>query len=380
MRLPDPARSRAVLIGSSRFSHSCLPGLPAVRNNLCDLAAILTAPTGTGLSPECCVVLADETDLATVGAYLEDSAEHAEDVLLFYYSGHGVLNDRGELYLSLPSTNPERLRWTGLPLAQIREVLADAPAKNRVLILDCCFSGRAIEEFMSDPISAVSGQLDIDGTYTLTATPRNAPAMAPAGAVHTAFTGELIALLNKGIPDGPELLTLGAIYGQLRWKFNSRGLPSPQQRGTRTADLLALAPNRARLATEAGATMIREQTPAELAQRLAELAVDTARVLGPDHPETLNIRDKHASQVGLAGDPREAARCYVALATDRARVLGPDHPDTLKTRESHARWIGQDGDLVEAARLHAALLADRTRIGNSVRKTPRSAGRSKAVP
>ncbi|MFB9907065.1 caspase family protein [Allokutzneria oryzae] len=322
-RLPDPERSRAVLVGTSRFDH--LPDLPAVRNNLSDLARILTAPTGTGLRH--CAVVSDEDDLAVVGAKLEDAAEQAEDVLLVYYSGHGLLDERGELHLTVPSSDPRRLRWTGLPFTRVKEVLADARGRNRVLVLDCCFSGRAIEEFMSDEGTVVSGQLDIDGTYTLTATPRNRPAMAPVGATHTTFSGELITLLDKGVPDGPELLTLGEVYRRLLWTFTSRNLPRPQQRGTRTADLLALVPNRA---------------------------------LGPASPAS-------------PADPAEQARRHAELAADRARVLGPDHPETLAAREAHAKWVGLAGDPAEAARLHAALLADRTRIG----RFPRRVGRSR---
>jgi hypothetical protein len=41
MVLPDPERSRVVLIGVSRFTDPELPDLPAVRNNLDGLAACL---------------------------------------------------------------------------------------------------------------------------------------------------------------------------------------------------------------------------------------------------------------------------------------------------------------------------------------------------
>jgi TPR repeat protein len=113
-----------------------------------------------------------------------------------------------------------------------------------VLILDCCFSGRAIEA-MADPVSVVSGQVEIAGTYTLTSTSANAPAYAPNGGRYTAFTAALLDLLNFGVPDGPDMLTLGVIYQQLLRTLTATGRPRPERRGTQTSDLLALARNRA---------------------------------------------------------------------------------------------------------------------------------------
>jgi hypothetical protein len=149
---------------------------------------------------------------------------------------------RNELYLSLTDTNPDELRVTALPFDLIRDVLRDSPATNRVLILDCCFSGRAIPD-LGGHDEGIIGQVGIEGTYVLTATPATAMALAPTGATYTAFTGELLTLLRTGIPDGPELLTFATIYRRLLHALTTRGLPRPGQRGTGTVDQLALTRN-----------------------------------------------------------------------------------------------------------------------------------------
>jgi hypothetical protein len=64
------------------------------------------------------------------------------------------------------------------------------------VVLDCCFSGKA---------AGVLGALE---GYVLTSAAREELALAPSGARHTAFTGELIGLLTRGDLDGPPLLTL----------------------------------------------------------------------------------------------------------------------------------------------------------------------------
>lgn len=242
MRLPDPQRSYAVLIGTSTYRSPELADLPAVRNNLNGLAGVLTDPTLGGLPTERCITLPDPTDARTIYRTLHQYAIRTTDTLLVYFAGHGRIALRNELYLALSDTDPNELRVSALPFDLIREVLADSPAANRILILDCCFSGLAIPD-LSGPDETILGQVGIEGTYTLTATPATAVALAPTGATYTAFTGELLTLLRTGIPDGPELLTFATLYRHLLHTFTTRGLPRPAQRNTGTVDQLALTRN-----------------------------------------------------------------------------------------------------------------------------------------
>ncbi len=117
--------------------------------------------------------------------------------------------------------------------------MADSPATKKVVILDCCFSGRALADLAGDE-ETIAGQVGIEGVYTLTATPRNAVALAPPGERYTAFTGALLDLLCGGIPGGPELLTFAAIFPRLKRTLISRQLPQPDQQNTGTIAHLAL--------------------------------------------------------------------------------------------------------------------------------------------
>ncbi|MGD3105167.1 caspase family protein [Streptomyces sp. YGL11-2] len=194
-RYLDPAQSRAVLIGASNFAETDgLPSLPAVSDNLEGLRAALTSSSTGSLTTKQCTLLRDPLVASEVGQALARSAE-ATDVLFVYYSGHGLVDERGRLYLSLSSTKPDQLRWTALPFDALREELAASPAAIRILILDCCFSGRAIEA-MADSNGAITGQIDVAGTYTMTSTTANATSYAPAGAKYTAFTHALLVVLR----------------------------------------------------------------------------------------------------------------------------------------------------------------------------------------
>jgi hypothetical protein len=239
VRLPVRARSYAVLIGTSHYRSAELVDLPAVATNLADLADVLTDPALGWLDRDRCVVIEDATDVRAVYRILRTYAEATEDTLLVYFAGHGRVGPRNELFLGLTDTDPDELPVSALAYDLVRDVLADSPAANRVVVLDCCFSGRAVVDMAGD----LMGQLGVTGTYVLAATPPNAVALAPLGARHTAFTGLLLALLRTGVPDAPALLSLAVIHRELLHAAVERGLPRPQQRGTGTSQHLALTRN-----------------------------------------------------------------------------------------------------------------------------------------
>lgn len=59
---------------------------------------------------------------------------------------------------------------------------------------------------------------------------------------------------------------------------------------------------------------------------MEQLLTDYLRVLGPDHPETLDTRHTLAYRFGEAGDPAGAAIALEQLLTDYLRVLGLTTP------------------------------------------------------
>ena len=239
----DQAESRAVLMGCSRYPQDRdLTPLPAVRANLVALESILTDPALCGMAREHCEVITDPASPHEVGIALHEAGSAAKDLFLVYYAGHGLVGRSGELYLAIPSTATTTMSYTAIPFSQVRDSIRQSAAKNRVLILDCCFSGRAIEA-QSDPLSLARGQLEIEGAYTLTATPRNATALSPAGARLTAFTGELVKVLSEGIQGGEPVLTLDAVYADLHTRLSRKGHPLPEVSSTRTSGRLGIAHN-----------------------------------------------------------------------------------------------------------------------------------------
>src|SRR5690606_24888979 len=101
------------LIGTGTY-RAGLSDLPAVRNNLRDLKAVLTDPALGGLPPERCVQLGDPEDIRTVYRTLKHYAALAEDTLIVYFAGHGLVGPRTDLYLALSDTDPDELGVSAL--------------------------------------------------------------------------------------------------------------------------------------------------------------------------------------------------------------------------------------------------------------------------
>jgi len=209
--LPDPAASAAVLIGSSTYRDPRLDALPGVVNNVRDLSEILTDSAFWGLPKERCRTVLDGAHPQDMSEPLDELASLARDTFVVYYSGHGVITREGELVLPTELTNLDRPKRTALPYASVRDIVSQCRASRRIVILDCCFSGRALHA-MSDATTAVIGQVDVEGIYVMTSAPATSPSIALPGARNTAFTGGLLGILRDGIPESSELLSLDDLY------------------------------------------------------------------------------------------------------------------------------------------------------------------------
>ncbi|MGW0359218.1 caspase, EACC1-associated type [Nocardia nova] len=219
-----------MLIGAGRYDH--LDAIPAAAANVTDLADILTGPGGAFTAQQCVSVI--DPDRTVVGRTVGRAAREATGVLLVYYTGHGLLDRRGRLHLTVPGSDPDDIRWSTVPFETLREEILDSPARARILILDCCFAGRAFEA-MADVPGLVAGQTDIRGTYTITSSSANEPSFAPEGHRNTAFTSALLAAAAAA-PGS----TLDELYRETDRHLHRNGHPRPQRRNIDIAGELRL--------------------------------------------------------------------------------------------------------------------------------------------
>jgi hypothetical protein len=123
-----------------------------------------------------------------------------EDLILFYFSGHGKLARDGSVSLVLNDTKEDRLLSTGLLGDQLRLMFNTSRARQRVIILDCCYAGAVGDEGFKrasgDAVEAMAQQFN--GTFVLTASTKFQPAMECKETEGSVFTSCLVEGVRTG--------------------------------------------------------------------------------------------------------------------------------------------------------------------------------------
>ncbi|WP_330229429.1 caspase family protein [Nocardia sp. NBC_00508] len=223
------------------MADSVLPDVPAVAHTVRALGAALIDRCGLGVHDVETVVDPHPIDLE---AAIADAAARTEGVFLFYYVGHGLVDDRNQLHLATHDTDhyQDRLEFKALAYSAVGRALRRSPARAIIVVLDCCFAGRAYDVF--GPAAKDAFDLaESGGMYVLAAASSSEVAQAPAGKPHTAFSGELITLLRHGAATEPPNLTVEGAYRQLRRALPLGGSPAPVRHLRGQAGEVVLASN-----------------------------------------------------------------------------------------------------------------------------------------
>ncbi|MCQ4206820.1 caspase family protein [Streptomyces longispororuber] len=370
--LPDPSQSRAVLIGTASYRH--LDQLPAVGTNLVDLAAELGDATVWGLPDRHCTVVADPLSAPAMLDPVHQAGNEATDTLIVYYSGHGMRDaESSDLYLALGDSRDNR-GYTAVAYQHLRASLRAARARRKIVILDCCFSGRAARALGGDEVLAA--QAAVDGAYVLTSSPRDRVALAPDGERHTAFTGELLGILRDGIPGGPELIDLETLYRALDERLRAKNRPLPQRSQENGVGRLAVARNRARaapsalagpvLAADVQAAMVatglnlarllRTEGTIKDALPVLRLALEEQSTEGPG--ELLAVQLELSELLAETGQNKEAIEVLESAFQRLHKMYGPE---AVLVCRRLAELLQESGNHIEACEVlkHALDIAER---------------------
>ncbi len=133
-------RKLALIIGNSHYQDPQLARLVAPGEDVADLTDVLRDAAIGGFDQV--TPLINETD-AAVRLSIEDffADKKPDDLLVIYFSGHGVRDEQGQLFLAVNNTRANRLRATAIPAEFITREMDRSRSRRQVLILDCCHSG-----------------------------------------------------------------------------------------------------------------------------------------------------------------------------------------------------------------------------------------------
>ena len=244
-RHPDQFRymgRHALLIGLSEFRDKRLARLNAPVNDVTKLQSILQDKSRGGFDS---VELSLNEDFLAIrdrlARFFQDRVP--DDLLLLYYSGHGILGRGNRLFLATAGSNLDAPRGRSVSAQEIRDFMGDCRAERQIVVLDCCHSGAFADHSKAAvPPPAVTPETFSSGDaglYVLTAA--DALQFAWDGAELrvgdeaatelSKFTSWLVDGLDKGeaAPDD-EQITMDALYRYLCRRARSEGAASTPQR------------------------------------------------------------------------------------------------------------------------------------------------------
>jgi formylglycine-generating enzyme required for sulfatase activity len=197
----------ALLIGVSEYEPDLNP-LPSAIRDVEAVCEVLLHPEMGGFAASDITLLKNpERQVVEMAIEALFSSRHKDDLLLLYFSGHGIKDDRGRLYLATRNTSKtqqgELIRSTSVSANFIHDRMSESRSRRQVVILDSCFSG-AFAEGMSakdDGMIDIREQLGGEGRAVLTSSSSTQYSFEEQGQDLSIYTRFLIEGIKSGEAD-----------------------------------------------------------------------------------------------------------------------------------------------------------------------------------
>ena len=212
------ARKIALLIGVGEYGNG-LKQLRCPANGVEAMQGLLESSDIGGFDEVVPLINPDVgTMQARIGAVFGQLSKN--DLVLFYFTGHGLKDMTGKFYLSTAQTqlfesgtlNP----GTAVSADFVKSVIGNSLAQRKVVILDCCFGATFAKGFlgMDDSSIDVETQLGGKGWCVLTASTSTKYALEQEGEDLSVYTRYLVEGLKTGgaAPEGRELISIGNLH------------------------------------------------------------------------------------------------------------------------------------------------------------------------
>jgi hypothetical protein len=212
---------RALIIANALYEDPILRQLIAPAQDAEALAQVLRDPVISGFTVQTILNAPRHKVEEEIDAFFSDCDRN--DLLLLYFSGHGVTDEDGLLYYAASNTNPKRLRSTAVSAIFVNDSMTRCRSRRQVLLLDCCHSGAFARTKASPAVNAgehFGGRTPEEGRGRFVLTASDAYQYAFEGdavegqPVYSVFTQALVQGLRSGEADlgGDGPITLDELY------------------------------------------------------------------------------------------------------------------------------------------------------------------------
>jgi len=129
-----------------------------------------------------------------------------DDLVLLFFSGHGIKDDSGKLYFSTRVTRKtpkgELVKSTAVPARFVQEIMSNSRSRRQVMILDCCFSGAFDPALNAKADGSVDLQeLGAEGRVVLTSSSSTEYSFEQQGSELSIYTRFLVEGIETGAAD-----------------------------------------------------------------------------------------------------------------------------------------------------------------------------------
>jgi uncharacterized caspase-like protein len=132
-------KRNALIIGSYLYQDPELRRLVAPARDAEALSQVLADPSIGRFETQMLLNEPSHKVNQAIEAFFADRKR--EDLILLYFSGHGIKDEEGRLYFATTDTSRQMLRTTAIPATLVHDVMRYSRSKRQVLLLDCCYSG-----------------------------------------------------------------------------------------------------------------------------------------------------------------------------------------------------------------------------------------------
>ena len=195
----------SLLIGVSEYGQDLNP-LPSAEKDIVTMQHVLKNSEMGGFDQVKSLLNPEPTAMQEA---IEDlfSDRGRDDLVLLFFSGHGVKDERGNLYFATRTTRKttkgELVRSTAVPARFVQDVMSNSRCKRQVIILDCCFSGAFAEGMTAkdDGTVDLKAQLGGEGRAILTSSTSTQYSFAHNEADLSIYTRYLTEGIESGAAD-----------------------------------------------------------------------------------------------------------------------------------------------------------------------------------
>ncbi|MGH3827469.1 MAG: caspase, EACC1-associated type [Pseudonocardiaceae bacterium] len=219
----------ALLVGCAEYTDPAFHHLPAPVRDIDAFQRVLANPAIGDFTVSTLLNKPSETVREQIADFFADRMP--DDLLLLYFSCHGVLDPRGRLYFVAANTRKGRLDATAISARWVKELMDHSRSQRIVLLLDCCYSGSFTRGLQRRSAGAeeILEQLGGRGRVVITASDKLEYAYG------SEFTNAVVHGLRTGAADldGDGQVSVDELY---RYVYDQVRRNTPDQTPTMSAD------------------------------------------------------------------------------------------------------------------------------------------------